>query len=154
MTHFLSDHRITAVSCPSLQACSNMTLFSNLASFFQTSLYLKSVKKHLYRHRLTGMKLLFLHFFLSNLIWGNNMTVITKIMCSYLPAGCKNTGCRMKQALTIKKYPSLNFSFKPHPICCDNSGEGHWAILLAPQACLWCLFSSAGWKRTQWILQI
>lgn len=34
MTHFLSESiRITAVACPSLQACTNMTSFSNLASF-------------------------------------------------------------------------------------------------------------------------
>lgn len=60
--------------------------------------------------------------------------------------------CRIQQALTFKQHQSQCFSFKPQPICCGNSEEDHRVTLLKPQACLWCLFCDARWKKNEWML--
>ncbi len=50
MTHFLSESiRITAVACPCLQACTNMTSFSNLASFSKPA-FTESVRINLHTY--------------------------------------------------------------------------------------------------------
>lgn len=109
MTHFLSESiRITAVACPSLQACTNMTSFSNLASFFPNQPLLNLVRNNLYTRGLPK---------LPNMRRQYDLT-FTQTQWSY-PGPCvliclqfvRTPTCRTKPGLTMQKSTCLPFFF-------------------------------------------
>lgn len=108
MTHFLSESiRITAVACPSLQACTNTTSFFKIWPLFSKAAITEISQEqfvYTHTHTLRGRKY-------SGYMMMTTQPVTPKTTCSSSPAGCKKTHTHL----------SLHFCYTPQPICYGNS---------------------------------